>query len=94
MKKLRVLVLVHEDLVAPSDSKGVPPEQLERCKTEYDVVHALEELGHEVQQLGMRDELKTVREVETSLLEVDPATSESLKDREHGNDFIGDYVDL
>ena len=51
-KKLRVLALVHPDLVPPATAD---PEELpgKPWKTEYDVVRTLEELGHEVQILGV-----------------------------------------
>jgi D-alanine-D-alanine ligase len=46
-KKLRVLALVHPDLVPPATAD---PDELpgKPWKTEYDVVRTLEALGHEV----------------------------------------------
>ena len=59
-KKLRVLALVHPDLVPPATAD---PEELpgKPWKTEYDVVRTLEALGHEVQILGVGDELGGIR---------------------------------
>jgi D-alanine-D-alanine ligase len=59
-KKLRVVALVHPDLVPPpraaaDELPGQP------WKTEYDVVRTLEALGHEVQVLGVGDELGGIR---------------------------------
>ena len=57
-----MLVLVHEDLVAPESLEGMSEQEISFVKTEYDVVRALENLGHEVRQLGVRDELRVIRE--------------------------------
>jgi D-alanine-D-alanine ligase len=60
LRPLRVLALVHPDLVPPPKAD---PEQLpgQPWKTEYDVVRTLEALGHEVQVLGVGDELGGIR---------------------------------
>ena len=61
-KKLRVLALMHEDLIPPEEVtlKG---EELEGApwKTEYDVMRTLKELGHEVRPLGIGSELGPLR---------------------------------
>lgn len=61
MKKLRVVVLMHEDLIPPDSLDGFSETDINEWKTEYDVVSALEELGHEVFKLGVRDELGPLR---------------------------------
>ncbi len=61
MKKLRVIVLMHEDLVPPDDLEGHGEEEINEWKTEYDVVSTLENCGHEVLRLGLRDELQPLR---------------------------------
>jgi len=63
MKRLRVLVLMHEDLVPPSSLEGYNDEEIDRWKTEYDVCTGLESLGHDVRPLGLRDDLGVVRRV-------------------------------
>ena len=66
MKRLRVLVLVHPDLLPPDSSKGYTEQQISEWKTEYDVVTTLRRAGHEVKPLGVQDELKPIRdEIET-----------------------------
>jgi D-alanine-D-alanine ligase len=60
MKKLRVLVLMHEDLVPPDDLNGQDPASAE-WKTEYDVVSTLRKLGHEVRPLGVKSDLGVIR---------------------------------
>ncbi|HUG54546.1 MAG TPA: ATP-grasp domain-containing protein [Vicinamibacteria bacterium] len=59
-RKLRVLGLVHPDLVPPATAD---PEELpgKPWKTEYDVIRTLEARGHEVQVLGVGDELGGIR---------------------------------
>lgn len=60
MKVLRVLVLVHKHLVPPDHASASEAEQAE-WKTEYDVVTALQKLGHEVKPLGLQDDLSVAR---------------------------------
>jgi D-alanine-D-alanine ligase len=62
MKKLRVLVLVHPDLLPPDSSKGYSEQEINEWKTEYDVVRTLRRAGHEVRPLGVHDELKPIRD--------------------------------
>jgi D-alanine-D-alanine ligase len=62
MKPLRVLVLVHPELIPPESSKGFTEQQINEWKTEYDVVSTLRAAGHEVRPLGVHDELKPIRD--------------------------------
>ena len=62
MKPLRVLVLVHPDLVPPDSTKGYSAQEINKWKTEYDVVSTLRAAGHEVRPLGVHDELKPIRD--------------------------------
>ena len=62
MKRLRVLVLVHPDLVPPDSLAGHSAEKIHEWKTEYDVVSTLRALGHEVRPLGVENELKPIRD--------------------------------
>ncbi len=61
MKPLRVLVLVHEDLVPPDTVEGIDLSTVE-WRTEYEVVSTLRELGHEVRPLGVQHELAVIRQ--------------------------------
>jgi D-alanine-D-alanine ligase len=61
MKRLRVLVLMHPDLVPPEDAATMAPEARFDFKTEWDVVRTLRGIGHDVQMLGVRDELLPIR---------------------------------
>lgn len=61
MKKLRVIMLVHYTLVPPDDLKAKDDARLEKYRTEYDVKTALLALGHEVQVVGVYDDLAPIR---------------------------------
>src|SRR5262249_61839756 len=60
MKRLRILVLMHGDLVPPNSPSGERPEMAE-WKTEYDVVTTLRKVGHEVKPLGVKSDLGVIR---------------------------------
>src|SRR5574342_1140034 len=60
MRRLRVLVLMHKDLVPPDPLNGHDPSRAE-WKTEYDVVTTLRKLGHEVKPLGVKSDLEVIR---------------------------------
>jgi len=62
MKPLRVLVLMHPDVVPPDSTRGYSPQEINVWKTEYDVVSTLRASGHEVHPIGVQDELKPVRD--------------------------------
>lgn len=61
MKKLRVLVLVHDDLVPPESKEGYSEREVANWATEYDVVQGLKELGHDVRIVGVRSDLGVIR---------------------------------
>ena len=48
MKSLRILLLMHEDLIPPEDVRGLADDVVHEFKLEYDVRQALGELGHDV----------------------------------------------
>ena len=55
-RRLRVLVLVHEDLVPPKDVRGIDVSQVE-WKMEFDVLETLGLMGHLVEVVGLRSDL-------------------------------------
>ncbi len=55
-KRLRVLVLVHEELVPPKDVRGIDVAQVE-WKMEFDVIETLGIMGHVVAVVGLRSDL-------------------------------------
>jgi D-alanine-D-alanine ligase len=62
MKRLRVLVLLHPDLMPPDSLEGHSEQEINEWKTEYDVVSTLRAAGHEVRPLGVENELKPIRD--------------------------------
>lgn len=60
MRRLRILVLMHEDLVPPDQLNGHDLKTV-GWKTEYDVVSTLRKLGHEVYPLGVKSDLGVIR---------------------------------
>ena len=62
MRSLRVLVLMHPDLMPPDSLKGQSEEDINVWKTEYDVVSTLRGSGHEVRPLGVKSELAPIRD--------------------------------
>lgn len=62
MRRLRVLVLMHQELVPPDSLEGHSEEEINRWKMEYDVLAALNALGHEVRGVGATDELAPIRQ--------------------------------
>jgi D-alanine-D-alanine ligase len=62
MKRLRVLVLLHPDLMPPDSAEGYSEVQINVWKTEYDIITTLRAAGHEVRPLGVQDELKPIRD--------------------------------
>jgi D-alanine-D-alanine ligase len=61
MRRLRVLVLMHQALVPPPSLEGCGEKEIGQWRMEFDVLAALNRLGHEVLPLGVEDELEPVR---------------------------------
>ena len=62
MRRLRVLVLMHPDFMPPDSTDGYTPQEINKWKTEYDVVSTLRAAGHDVHPLGVQEEIKPVRD--------------------------------
>jgi D-alanine-D-alanine ligase len=61
MKKLRVLVLMHDYLVPPDEVSGIDLATVD-WKTEHDVTSTLRALDHDVHALGVKDDLGGIRQ--------------------------------
>jgi D-alanine-D-alanine ligase len=61
MKKLRILALMHDYMVPPSDVSSVDLATVE-WKTEFDVTSTLNDIGHDVHSLGVKDDLGVIRQ--------------------------------
>jgi D-alanine-D-alanine ligase len=88
-RKLRVLVMMHEDLVPPADVSKMTEAEIDPFKTEYDVVQGLQELEHEVVPLGLHDELAPLRR---ALREVKPHVVFNLLEEFHGETIYDQHV--
>jgi D-alanine-D-alanine ligase len=62
MKSLRILVLMHPDLMPPDSIAGLTEQEIYPWKTEYDIVTTLRAAGHDVRPLGVQHELKPIRD--------------------------------
>lgn len=69
MKKLKIIVLLHPDLIPPSNIKSIKilDEKFFPWKTEFDVVNGLKSLGHEVLILGIDDTLDELNDILDSI---------------------------
>ena len=61
-RKLRVLALVRKGLKPPDDLEGVDEKEINLWKMEYDVLAALDALGHEAECLDVSYDLSRIRE--------------------------------
>ena len=62
MRRYRILLAVHEQLVPPDDISGLSEEEIDVFRSEYNVYSALCRLGHDVRPLGIDDRLSELRE--------------------------------
>ena len=61
LKKLRIMVLIREGLEPPDSLEGYTEKQIAEWKAEFDVIHTLREMGHEVTTVGVYDDLSPIR---------------------------------
>src|SRR5688572_21220378 len=81
MKRLRVLVLMHEELVPPEDRSARDGERIVPWRTEHDVLASLAELGHDARVAGVHDELDVLR---AALDDFDPHVTFNVLEEFHG----------
>lgn len=89
MRKKRVLVLMHADLVPPDDIAGKSDEEVIAYKTEYDVVTGLREQEHEVEPLGLYDDLAPLRR---AIQDFKPHIVFNLLEEFHGEPMLDQNV--
>ena len=82
MKKLRVLALVGEGCRPPRSLKGLSDEKVNEWKMEYDVLAALEALGHEVHCVEVSYDLLKIRK---SIEEFKPHVIFNMLEDFHGH---------
>lgn len=95
MKPLRVLALMHPQLVPPDTLEGYDDKTIHAWKTEYDVVSTLQKAGHQVRPLGVQHELSPIRE---AVEEWDPHIVFNLLEEFHGettyDQNVASYLEL
>jgi D-alanine-D-alanine ligase len=95
MKKLRVLALMHDDLVPPDSIEGLSDEEISDWRTEFDVVSTLSDLGHSVMKLGVGDDVAAIR---AAVREFKPHVAFNLLVEFHGaatyDQHVASYLEL
>ena len=95
MRQLRVLALVAENLVPPESLEGCTDKEIDEWKTEYDVITTLREMGHQVEVLGLSDDLTPIRQ---AILKRSPHIAFNLLEEFHGvvtyDQAIVSYLEL
>lgn len=89
MRKLRVLVLCHPDLVPPVTLEGLTEKQAFEIKTQFDVVTTLHAIGHEVLALGVQYDLKPIRD---AIVDWKPDVVFNLLLEFHGETIYGQNI--
>ncbi len=89
MKKRRIAVLMHEDLVPPETLAGYTDKEIARWKSEFDVLATLREMGHDARPMGVRDDLSKIRRM---ILDFNPHIHFNLLEEFHGVAVYDQYV--
>jgi D-alanine-D-alanine ligase len=88
-RKLRVVVLCHEDLVPPDSIEGLSDKEIQPWKTEFDVISTLRGMGHEVFPLGLYSDLGVIR---NALKNLRPHIAFNLLEEFHGLALYDQHV--
>ena len=89
MKPLRILELVHQDLMPPDSMEGYTEEEIQEWKTEFDVMTTLRNMGHDVQVAGVLDDLGVIRQ---KLADFKPHITFNLLEEFHSIPTFDSYV--
>jgi D-alanine-D-alanine ligase len=63
VKRFRILILTHEQLVPPESIEGLTDKEIDEFRTEYNVYSTLYNLGHDVSIVGVGDKLTELRQI-------------------------------
>jgi D-alanine-D-alanine ligase len=88
-RRLRIVVLCHEDLVPPDSIEGLTPKEVQPWKMEYDVIATLRDMGHEVFPVGLYSDLGVIRR---ALDEIKPHIAFNLLEEFHGLALYDQHV--
>jgi D-alanine-D-alanine ligase len=87
--KLRVIVLMHKDLIPPETLEGVEDKEKAPWRTEYDVTTTLKKMGHEVYPVGLSSDLEVVAKARE---EYKPQIAFNLLEEFDGNALFDQHV--
>ena len=94
-KRLRALLLCHEELVPPDSIEGRSDEEISDYRTEFDVLTTMRDLGHEAEVLGVADDPDQIRR---AVLEYRPEVCFNLLVEFHGagnyDQHVVSYLEL
>ena len=88
-KKLRVIVLCHEDLVPPDSIEDLVAKEIAPFKTEWDVISTLKSIGHDVLPVGVYNNLGVIG---NALMEHKPHIAFNLLEEFHGYPLYDQHV--
>lgn len=88
-RKLRVAMMVHEDLQPPETLDGLDRKAADLVMTEFDVRDGLRALGHEVLVIGLHDELAPLRR---AIRELQPHIVFNMLEAFHGESVYDQHV--
>ncbi len=88
-KKLRIIVLVHEDLVPPDSLEDLSEKDKAAVKTEFDVISTLKKMGHDVYPVGLYNQLNLIG---NALMEHKPQIAFNLLEEFHGYPLYDQHV--
>jgi len=88
-RKLRIVVLCHEDLVPPDSIDGLEERDIQPWKMEFDVISTLRHMGHTVQPVGLYSDLGAIRK---PLEDLQPHLAFNLLEEFHGLALYDQHV--
>jgi D-alanine-D-alanine ligase len=89
VKPLRIMVLMHSDLVPPDSLAGHSEEEILEWKTEFDVLTTLQAMGHDARAVGVNDDLD---ELGRRIDEFQPQITFNLLEEFHGQPVFDSHV--
>ncbi len=89
VRKLRIIVVVDETLIPPDNADNLPENKLLLIQNELDVITALQEMGHEVQTVGVAGDMRVIR---TAVEEFRPQIAFNLLVEMHGHSMFEPHV--
>lgn len=95
MKKLRVMMLTHSNLIPADGVTDRTDPSVRDCITEFDVRQALLNLGHQVRMIGVDDSIKPINE---TIREWNPDIAYNMMEAFHDigafDYYIASYLDM